>query len=173
MKGSLFFAYLWLVSCQVVSDAHQKYVAALAGWWREGDADSFCDARLRSSAARLVASAVSEVWSSAKAQLACAGREEACGYSFQSPDEYADVVSESLAQAAAQVVSESGSNGFCFADVRKVANALGEGTKAADLVACEDGSGSHETWKASYVDSVAFHLDAALAAAVSSVCRGG
>lgn len=159
---------------QVVSRSQEKYEEAFATWWRRGDADSFCDARRLSTAARQVASAAAEVLSSAKSGVVCEGQGEACGYSLVNGGiEHSGVIAEAIVQAAASVVGGSpAGKSFCYADLRAASVAITQSAELADQEICESGSGNLQLWKDSFLTGVQFALEDTLAAATSVDCMG-
>lgn len=159
---------------QAISDAFKSYVRAFAFWWGKGDAVLYCDSHKRTAAAHEVASAVTELWSNAKSSVTCEGQSEACGYGlYYGGQEHAATIAESVAQAAAHAMSESVAGElFCFGDLRAMHGPIAQAAAYADYEVCQSGSGSHEEWKASYLNAVQPAFEGAFSAATSSACSG-
>ncbi|GMH35352.1 hypothetical protein BSKO_03220 [Bryopsis sp. KO-2023] len=153
-------------NCQALAESKTVIRNALNDWL---GGDDRCGMRAREGAATIVAQAVAEVWTSAFSQVRCAGQGFACGWSAANGRAWAEGLSESIAEAAAE--AEAGTQ-FCYADVRALAGVFSESLSQSQAEVCTS-NGDAEAFLSLYQKTVETQIAESFAAANAEACASG
>lgn len=162
------------VTCDARASTQSQYDEAIKDWFGNDYYGNICNSGKAEAAARAIARAVADVYTSAYQAVECSeySQGSACGWQQSNGDAWALATARAVASAMADAGGD-GARGFCLSDVEAISVVVADVAAESLLDGCVGGGASSYQFTESRQTAIAEGIAEAFAKASASSCKNG